>query len=438
MSDPITQIKNAIEGSVTELTKSAAFSDWLEQQNLADGDVVILNNSFIYRKPVIKTSKNEQYLCLKVRIGKLDTSKIFVAKTGEINSDFKLFSARSSNLPQLVSLDQAIQGERRRLGRLVFVLIGKLEDVPTNVSVQHGSVRELRFEPDAKSEAAVIDTGKGGKAIVVNQIVDPESAWNAVNADLERELGEDMSGLETAFGEAFEKLRDEARLKLVLPAPGQSATDNSFMRRLRESVSKQREEYCAALQKCAKNGGAANSYLRDVMRIAYNFADDAIKVLHLLVSVADVKPLVLWCTIHQHLAVAQAFRNLPWTSSRKKPSLERYREIIAGARNRAFHNLFAFDRTIEADLMGVDVKARRLTLLPAHGRRKATIPFDYDDREMVEILADLTRAPEVVVPLEFWRKNTAVMESFEKLMESTENALWLLNQLEGKEHEHLD
>jgi hypothetical protein len=320
----------------------------------------------------------------------------------------------------------------RRLGRLVFVLIGKLEDVPTKVSVQDSSVRELRFEPDAKSEAAAIDAGNGGKAIIVNQIVDPESAWNAMKADLGRDLGDDMCRLETAFGEAFEKLRDEARLKLVLPDPGQSATHDSFMGRLRKSVSKQHKVYKAALQKCGKRGGIANSDLREVMRIAYNFADDAIKVLRLLVSLADVKPLLLWCTIDKHFAVAEAFRNLPWTKSRKKPSLERYREIIAGARNRAFHNLFAFDRTIEADLTGVDVKARRLTLLPPHGSKKETIPFDYEDREMVEILAELTRAPEVVVSFDFWKKNAAVMESFEKLLKSTENALWLLNQLQGK------
>jgi uncharacterized protein with HEPN domain len=204
------------------------------------------------------------------------------------------------------------------------------------------------------------------------------------------------------------------------------------MKRLRESVSKQRKEYEAALRKCDMKGGSGNSYLREVMRIAYNFADDAIKVLRLLVSVGDIKPALLWCTIHQHLSVAEAFRNLPWTKSRKKPSLESYRDIIAGARNRAFHNLFGFDRTIVADLTSVDVKARQLTFLAPHGSKKGTITFDYEDREMVEILGELTRAPEVVVPFDFWKKNAEVMESFEKLLESTENALWLLNKLQGK------
>lgn len=95
------------------------------------------------------------------------------------------------------------------------------------------------------------------------------------------------------------------------------------------------------------------------MRVAYNFSDDAIKVLELLVSVADLKAVLLWCTIKEHFDVAEAFRNLPWTKSRKKASLDRYREIIGGVRNRAFHNLLALDRTVEANLEGIQIAAKR-------------------------------------------------------------------------------
>ena len=168
-------------------------------------------------------------------------------------------------------------------------------------------------------------------------------------------------------------------------------------------------------------------HLNEVLRIAYNFADDAIKILQLMVSVADLKGVVLWSTLKQHFDVAEAFRALPWTKSDKKPSLKRYQEIINGARNRAFHNLLAFERTIEANLEGVKVNARRLTLMPAHGRSKGDVAFDYEDREMVEVLTELTRAPETTVPLDFWKKNAVVMESFENLLKRIEDVLWLLN-----------
>lgn len=421
------QVAKMIQDSVKQITDRQAFDDWLKKEKATDGDVVVINNSFIYRKPLIKTSKNDQYLCLKVKRGQADTKNVFVGRPGDLDSDFRLFRAKSANLPKLESLDEALEREMGRLGRLVFVLIGELQDVPAAVPVNHAVVKELKFNPSAGSEADLEDAGGGKKFIVINQLTDPESAWNTVKPELQQKVGSDLSRLEAAFGVAFERLQDEARLRLVLPSKTTSKTGTSFIARLRESVSEQRSLYEAALQKWPSGGATADAHLREAMRIAYNFADDAIKVLQLLVSVADLKAVLLWCTVKEHFDVAEAFRNLPWTKSDKKPSLERYREIIAGARNRAFHNLLAFDRTIEADLEGVDVKARRLTLLPAYGRRKTTVPFDYEDREMIEILAELTRAPEVAVPFNFWKKNAVVMESFERLLERTEEALWALN-----------
>jgi hypothetical protein len=432
MSRGLDKLKKIVGKSVAELIAAHQFSTWLKEAKAVDRDVVVINNSFVYRsKPLIKTSKNDQYLCLKVKGTQADPRAVFVGRPGDLNSDFKLFSAKSANLPPLEILDRALQTEMERLGRLVFVLIGELQDVPAVVPVTHSLVKKLRFDPSAARRAVLEDGGHANKTIVVNQLTDPESAWNDIRPKLEQEVGDDLSSVETAFGGAFEKLQDEARLKLVLPSPTISKTATSFIARLRESVSQQRRLYETALQQCTSGGAAADGHLREAMRIAYNFADDAIKVLQLLVSVADLKGVLLWCTIKEHFDVAEAFRSLPWTKSHKKPSLERYREIIGGARNRAFHNLLAFDRTIEADLEGLDVKARRLTLLPAYERRKTTVPFDYEDREIVEILTELTRAPEVAVPFNFWKKNADVMKAFEMLLARTEDALWALRRAQG-------
>ncbi len=432
MMKHIEEINKMIINAVNGLIATEAFRNWFHGQRVMDGDYVVINNSFIYRKPLIKTSKNSQCLCLKVKDGKVDSSSVFVVKPGDLNSDFKLFSAKASNLPKCQNLTDAIQGEMERLGRLVFVLIGELKDSPTTVSVNHRIVKKLKFDPSNKSGPCLKDSNGEGKSIVVNQLMDPESVWNSIKPALEREKNSDLSSLEKAFAEAFEKLQNEARLRLVLPEVGASkGSDGSFIARLKESVSKQRGLYEQALRQWKSGGSTADSHLREVMRIAYNFADDALKVLQLLVSVADLKGVLLWCTIKEHFDVAEAFRNLPWTRSHKKPSLERYREIIAGARNHAFHNLLAFDRTIEADLKGVDVRARRLTLLPPYSRRKSIVTFDYEDREMVELLGELTRAPKVAVPFNFWEKNAKVMQSFEKLLERTEDALWVLNRAQG-------
>jgi len=428
MNQKIENIRRTIISKVKKLTDTSAFSEWFKQQNASEGDIIVINNSFIYRdNRLIKTTKNEQYLCIMVKNKMADPNNVYVSKSSEQNSDFKLFSAKSSNLPSLESLNDALQRELNQLGRLIFVLIGKLQDVPTSVPVNHKLVSELRFETSAQNIAIVKDTEDGKKTIIVNQITDPETAWNTIISKLQQEGSDDLSSLETAFGKAFEELREEAKLELILPKPGDPRTNTSFIARLRESVSEQCKLYKAALQQYAGGDSTTDGHLRDAMRIAYNFADDAIKVLQLLISIADLKGILLWCTIKEHFDLAEVFRNLPWTKSHKKPSLGRYKEIISGARNRAFHNLLAFDRTIEADLSSVAVKARRLTILPTHSRRNKTVYFDYEDREMVEILTTLTRALEVAVPLDFWKRNVHVMEAFEKLLESTENALWMLN-----------
>src|SRR5690606_11718810 len=138
-----------------------------------------------------------------------------------------------------------------------------------------------------------------------------------------------------------------------LPSSTSSATSHSFLRRVRESVSQQRLEYEQSLQNCIDADGTDNIPGKEVMRIAYNFADDAVKVLQVLVSISDLKAVLQWCTIREHFDVTLAFQALPWTRSDKKPSMGNYQNIVGGARNHAFHNLFNFDRTVVASLEGV-------------------------------------------------------------------------------------
>ena len=417
--------------SVTGLLATPAFQAWLENQSPNDGDIIVVNNSFIYRKPLIRTSKNPQYICVRVKGRSPDPADVRIGALGDLKSDFRLFSRKSDDLPRLELLDSALNREMHSLGRLVFVLIGRLQDVPTSTPITHAHVKELRFDPTAKRTAALVQREDGSKVIVLNQVRDPEAAWGAVRGELQREMGSDIPRLQSAFAAGFEKLQSEARFRLLLPHPSARRTSKSFIARLRRSLSEQRKLYDDALQRYVRSDALSDAYLREVMRIAYNFADDAIKILQLLVSICDLKAVLLWCTIREQFEVAEAFRQLPWTKTLKKPSLARYREVISGARNRAFHNLLAFDRTVEADLTGVDVKARRLILLPAYSRRKTTVAFDYEDRELVEILSGLTRAPEVTVPLDFWRKNLQVIEAFESLLKATEDALWNLNHALG-------
>lgn len=104
----------------------------------------------------------------------------------------------------------------------------------------------------------------------------------------------------------------------------------------------------------------------NILRIAYNFAGEAVTILRLLVSVRDLKPILFWMTVKEQIELAEAFRNLPWARTSKKPSLGGYRNLIGGARNRTFHHLLPFEQTIQVQLDGVPITAKHLRLFPDH------------------------------------------------------------------------
>jgi len=422
----IEAVEKVIVDGLRDIVKTKAFKDWLASQQIQDDDIILINNSFIYRtKRLIKTNKNNQFIGVKIKNKKLDFENTVVAMPSDFNGDFKIIKSKQASSLSFESLNKAIRGEIGRLGQLIFFLIGEINETSFTLDIQDSIIGELKYDPTAQKQELVEQNGE--KIIVINQLVDPEAAWNLVKPDLEKIQNINIPALEKAYAVAYEKLQSEARLMMDLPKPSSARNKNTFIAQLRNSVAEQRRLYELALNKCVKGKDSNDVNLREVMRIAYNFADDAIKLIQLLVSVSDLKAIILWSTLKSHIDLAESIRNLPWTKSEKKASPDDYIEKVKGARNHAFHNLLLFDRTIEADLSGVQVNAKKLTLLPAYGQRKSAVPLDYEDREIVEILSELTRASETVVSLDFWVKNSVVLESFEKLLESTEEALWMLN-----------
>jgi len=428
MNKSITTIKSKITQEIDRLIKSETFKGWFKGQNARNGDLIFLNNSFIFRKPLIKTRKNEQFICIKIKNNDVASSEIFIAKPNDFNVNFKLFSGKSRNLPEMVPIGKALDNELKNIGPLVFLLIGDLQETSCMVAVNHRVIKELRYNPRC-TESCIVDTDNGHKAIFVNQLSDHERAWEEIKKLYGKSEGDEVSNLEIAFAEAFERLHNEIHTSLNLPIPGEMRERGSMtlLSKFRTSVTEQHRLYSEALNKHNDNEQNYDSNLGEIMRIAYNFAEDAIKVLALLVSIADLKALISWCTIKEHFDLAEAFNNLPWNKSHEKASFSNYQKIISGARNRAFHNLLALDGTVEANLEGVQVGARRLTLFPPYSQRKNNISFDYEDRELVEVLSELTRAPETMVPHDFWQKNEEVIVSFESLLDSTEEALWMIN-----------
>jgi hypothetical protein len=162
------------------------------------------------------------------------------------------------------------------------------------------------------------------------------------------------------------------------------------------------------------------------MRIAYNFADGAKNLISLVVGLSDLKPLLSWLTISTQCELAERFGDLPFSLVGKaKPSLDKYRSLIAGARNRTFHDLFAFGRPFRAPLKGSAFEAASLRLFREYKARNSSA-LEFNDRELVELLQSFTRAAEQPVPLGFWEKDLAVMRGVEDLSAALHRALVLV------------
>lgn len=425
-------ILESIQERVAAVTAGDAFISWLaSEKGLAEGDVVALNNSFVYRDGV-KTIKNSAYPCLRIGpSGALDAAAVWIGGPASFNADFKRFSGKGS-LPQVRELRSAVDQEVAGLGRLIFLLVGAIDDtVTTEVEVGNGLVKKLRYDPTTTAAVGIDSDG----VVTVNGLQDPEGVWTAMQASaIAGKVVEDSlpDGLEAPFADAFERLQAKAHSLLRLTdGAALGSLDGTILGRLTGGIEQQLSEYESAIQRCGDDGSSDPSAFADVLRIAYNFAGEARKLIELVVSVCDLKPVLLWCTIDAHLDLAEAFRTLPWTKSRKKPSLDRYMEMVSRARNRAFHDLTPFDRSLEVDVSGISLQTKRLLLFGPYQPRGTGSVFEYEDQELLEVLMRFSRAPEASLPMAFWQRNARVMRELVRLLRAVGEALILFQAAGG-------
>ena len=417
-------IEKEVRGAVGSVLESESFQTWLPSEEPAVGDLVALNNSFVYRDTV-KTRKHSDYLLLKAAGAKrLDKTSLGVAVASSFNVDFKVFAAQSRNLPAVRPLGLSVSEQVANLGTLVFVLIGEIDrKIECEAAIKHALLKAIRLRPMNRKEVAV-----EGDAVEIRNFGDLESLWPALEQEaVEQGLVEGglPQDLESPLAEAYERLQGEAYAIVKLPTDNIKSVDGSILGHLAATLKRQSKEYEGSLRKCGKDGRQNSEALNNVLRIAYNFTSDAKAFIELIVSICDLKPVLLWMTIGEHFQLAEAFRRMPWVKSKKKPSLSLYAEMVAGARNHAFHDLLPFDRSLHVDVGNVSLKARRLQLFSSYSRKKDNL-LEYEDQEIVDLLTEFTRAPETSVAFSFWERNLEVMRATEELIGATGRALMAL------------
>lgn len=403
-------VEQTVRRSVNDFISQAGISSQDEALAFKPKDLLLINNSFVFReKKTIKTTKSEKYVCVHVTGGGNFSRSPRVATGISINSDFRRIPAKDSNNLNLVALKDALKSELDRLGNLVFILIGHIDDTVVNRHViQNSDYSELVWDPSSKDSVKL-----AAPTITIADARNEAEVWAQIEVELSH-LGADIpEGLPDAFALAIERLKDEAVANLVLPSHGNLHSPN-MTESIVQVLQEQRDEYADALTKSRNEQMVSN----DILRIAYNFASDAITFIRLIVSICDLKPVVLWGTMDKHFALAEAFRNLPWHRHRNKPALSNYRTTIADARNSAFHNLFPFRKSLDVSLPEESLQKARIRIFSEHTKKKQNVLL-YQDKELVDLLFEFTRARDRQVSLQFWESNLKVMDATIELCDAT-------------------
>lgn len=388
------QIANQIRDAVAEVVKQPEFVKWLKAEKIGDG-LILLNNSFIFRQK-LRTTKSDLYLGIPARTAShLGVSNVVVVHGITFNTDFKFVELKGMKKLRTDEIQTAIDKEMGRLGSIVMVLIGEvLDNVTTKAPVGHSLFSEIELDPTSSTVLTIND-----KAIRIRSISDEEAIWT----ELEKAHGSDLpEDLAEPLANALDNLRKNHYALLRLPEESTSSRPllDSFVDALRQNAAR----YKKAWNKCEGQIPIDPAEFNDVLRIAYNFATDAILVIRLLVSICDLKPIVRWCTVDEWFRLAETFRKLPWSKMKSKPSLDAYQQTVNNARNKAFHRLLPVDNTLRVELEGAKLGRITLRLFPEYVARNTEETMDYEDRALVELLTEFTRVSEKSVSPNFGKR----------------------------------
>src|SRR4051812_36731509 len=86
----VAHLIDAVNAEVDGLVQSTAMQQWMGSQRLRAGDLVIFNNSFLYREGIAARSKNAKYLCIRLDQNARLSSVPSIAQANRVNSRFKL------------------------------------------------------------------------------------------------------------------------------------------------------------------------------------------------------------------------------------------------------------------------------------------------------------------------------------------------------------
>lgn len=409
-------LKSMIYDSVEKVKSHPGFVEWCNSQQFGEGDLVAINNSFVFRD--VATTKSDIYVVLKR--GKENFQKeIYVATGLNLKNDFAFFSSKHKALPVIRPINEAIEDQVNGIGQVIFVLIGGIED---NIVLEENFTRSgftaIVWNPERKDLLEI-----SGTKIEIKQPYDESALWEEfVSRCKKNNIAIDEDDTKKDFGVVLDKLQGRAEANLVLPtnvSKGITGITDSIIDALKE----RKKDYDKALAKCGGKSEKDKDAFNEVLRISYNFSNDVIPLLKLIISICDLKPIILWSTLGEQYALSEAFRALPWVRSRFKPSLRNYIDTVGDARNSAFHNLFPIQKALRFSLPSEAFQDVEMLIFSEYSTRSTNNKLSYQDKELVDLFLEFTRARQRPVPSDFWKRNADVMDKVIDLFDTINKIL---------------
>ncbi len=405
--------------ALRRIEKDRAFAGWSANLPMQEGDSVAFNNSFLFRRGS-KTSKSPYYLVAPLgRTGRLSAPLSILEPSQAQNVDFRYVPKRQAS-PALAALDDSIRDQRDKLGTIVFALISTVvEDRRLQLPFAHQPFETIALDSNGPADVAL-----HGTEVVLRSTEDEAALWAAFGVECGGVGVSPDDKMKSAFAKALDDLETQASASLRLP-PTNARTTTGVTDNILRALRLQKRLYAKSLKKyqAARGDDSRRTHFNEVLRVAYSFSREAATLLDLIVSICDLKPLVLWCTIDRHFALSEALRALPWTRSKNKPTMANYVNAIGDSRNRAFHSVFPFEKALHFVLPDGALDGAELRLFSEFGSKSHANELTYNDKELVEVLTKFTRTRVRPTPDSFWVKNEAVMAAMIALFAATNDLL---------------
>jgi hypothetical protein len=413
-------LESLVLQQINSFIKEPDIDDILKNTPKLNEKLIIINNSFLFRDNV-DTIKSKKYLAIYPDINPVTNNSCFIIEGFELKKDFILVDRNDKKIKKIVNITQGIQDEIKELGEIVFVLMGEIDlNICIQKEIDHSTFKYVLFKPSL-SESIKIEND----SIYCNSLDDEYKNWELIEKELKtlKHTDDIINKLKLVIGKAFDDLKKEAYLNLIIPQKFDKNT-KYFLDLINDSIIEQKNNYQNFIAKLNSAVEDRQNILNEILRISYNFSDDALTLIRLVISVCDLKPIILWCTFFEHFKLTNSIKNLPWSKQETKPSLKNYIETIKKARNKSFHRLLPFSKAFEIKLPNNSIKDISLRIFSEYTSKKLN-KLEYKDKELVEVLIEFTRTSEEIVSDEFWIKNFDVLNNTVNLIKLTADTIRL-------------